>query len=156
MNEPALICFCYSRFVFSWICGLCFSDLCYSAFSYLSFPFSFPNTRKYFPENFLQCNQTPWKHFPFPKISISGKYVFSEKCFTATKHSLNYNWHLKLLKCVINNLDYNLCYYFTCQILLFSWITSHENTQLFLQSLKNKEKIILYHPELYSQLHFVP
>ena len=90
MNEPALICFCYSRFVFSWICGLCYSDLCYSAFSDLSFPFSFPNTRKYFPENFLQCNQTPWKHFPFPEISISGKYVFSGKRFTATKHSLRH------------------------------------------------------------------
>ena len=28
-----------------------------------------------------------WKYFPFPEISISEKYVFSEKCFTATKHS---------------------------------------------------------------------
>ena len=75
--------------VLFWICGLCFSDLC--------FPSSFPNTRKYFPENFLKCNQTPWKHFPFPKISISGKYVFSGKRFTATKHSLSFlpyvfNW----------------------------------------------------------------
>ena len=25
----------------------------------LCFPSSFPNTRKYFPENFLKCNQTP-------------------------------------------------------------------------------------------------
>ena len=88
MNEPALICLCYSGFVFSWICGLCFSDLCYSAFSYLCFPSSFPNIRKYFPENFLKCNQTPWKHFPFLEISISGKYVFSGKRFTTTKHSL--------------------------------------------------------------------
>ena len=95
MNEPALICFCYSRFVFSWIYGLCYSDLCYSAFSDLSFPFSFPNIRKYFSKNFLQCNQTPWKHFPFPKISISGKYVFSGKRFTATKHSLSWKeFHL--------------------------------------------------------------
>ena len=61
-------------------CGLCFLDLC--------FPSSFLNTRKYFPENFLKCNQTPWKHFPFPEISISGKYVFSGKRFTPTKHSL--------------------------------------------------------------------
>ena len=30
-----------------------------------------------------------WKYFPFPKISISRKYVFSEKRFTATKHSLS-------------------------------------------------------------------
>ena len=29
-----------------------------------------------------------WKNFPFPEISISGKYVFSGKRFTATKHSL--------------------------------------------------------------------
>ena len=89
MNEPALIWLCYSGFVFSWICGLCFFDLCYSTFSDLCFPSSFPNSRKYFLENFLKCNQTPWKHFPFPKISISGKYVFSGKRFTATKHSLS-------------------------------------------------------------------
>ena len=44
------------------------------------------------PEIFLKCNQTPWKHFPFPEISISGKYVFSGKRFTATKHSLNDFW----------------------------------------------------------------
>ena len=30
-----------------------------------------------------------WKHFPFPEISISGKYVFSGKRFTATKHNLS-------------------------------------------------------------------
>ena len=62
-------------------CGLCFLDLCFSS--------SFPNTRKYFSENFLKCNQTPWKHFPFPEISISRKYVFSRKRFMPTKHSLN-------------------------------------------------------------------
>ena len=28
------------------------------------------------------------KYFPFPEINISGKYVFSGKHFTATKHSL--------------------------------------------------------------------
>ena len=63
-------------------CGLCFS-------LHLCFPSSFPNTRKCFPENFLKCNQTPWKHFPFPEISISGKYVFSGNRFTPTKHSLS-------------------------------------------------------------------
>ena len=36
-------------FVFSGL-WLVFSNLC--------FPSSFPNTRKYFPENFLKCNQT--------------------------------------------------------------------------------------------------
>ena len=74
----------WSLMIFFPGCGFCFvfSDLC--------FPSSFPNTRKYFPENFLKCNQTQ-KYFPFPEISISGKYVFSEKRFTATKHSLNPN-----------------------------------------------------------------
>ena len=62
-----------------WVVACVFLNLC--------FPSSFPNTRKYFPENFLKCNQTPWKHFPFPKISISEKYVFSGRRFTATKHS---------------------------------------------------------------------
>ena len=65
-----------------WVVACVFLNLC--------FPSSFPNTKKYFPENFLKCNQTPWKHFPFPKINISGKYVFSGKRFTATKHSLRY------------------------------------------------------------------
>ena len=64
-----------------WVMACVFLDLC--------FPSSFPNTRKYFSENFLKRNQTPWKHFPFPEISISGKYVFSGKRFTATKHSLS-------------------------------------------------------------------
>ena len=65
-----------------WVMACVFLDLC--------FPSSFPNTRKYFSENFLKRNQTPWKHFPFPEISISGKYVFSGKRFTATKHSLSH------------------------------------------------------------------
>ena len=69
-----------SLMIFSWAVACVFLDLC--------FPSSFPNTRKYFPENFLKCNQTPWKHFPFPEISIFGKYVFSGKRFTPTKHSL--------------------------------------------------------------------
>ena len=30
------------------------------------------------------------KHFPFPEISISGKYVFSGNRFTATKRTLKY------------------------------------------------------------------
>ena len=64
-----------------WVVACVFLDLCFLS--------SFPNTRKYFPEFFLKCNQTPWKHFPFPEISISGKYIFFGKCFTATKHSLD-------------------------------------------------------------------
>ena len=69
-----------SLMIFFWVVACVFLDLC--------FPSSFPNTRKYFLENFLKCNQTPWKYFPFPEISISEKYVFSGKRFTATKHSL--------------------------------------------------------------------
>ena len=69
-----------SLMIFFWVVACVFQDLC--------FPSSFPNTRKHFPEIFLKCNQTPWKHFPFPEISISGKYVFSGSHFTVTKHSL--------------------------------------------------------------------
>ena len=80
-----------------WVVACVFLNLC--------FPSSFPNTRKYFPENFLKCNQTPWKHFPFPKISISGKYVFSGKRFTATKHSLNIIQPSKTI--MLTNLTWN-------------------------------------------------
>ena len=76
-----------SLMIFFWVVACVFLDLC--------FPSSFPYTRKYFLENFLKCNQTPWKHFPFPEISISGKYVFSGKRFTATKHSLNSSYPIQ-------------------------------------------------------------
>ena len=76
-------------------CGLCFS-------LHLCFPSSFPNTRKFFPENFLKCNQTPWKHFPFPEISISGKYVCSGNRFTPTKHSLKYKLNPNLVVIIDN------------------------------------------------------
>ena len=81
-HDRWFIFFCWvlvSLMIFFWVVA-CVLDLC--------FPSSFPNTIKYFPENFLKYNQAPWKHFPFPEISISGKYVFSGKHFTATKHSL--------------------------------------------------------------------
>ena len=73
-----------SLMIFSWVVTCVFLDLC--------FPSSFPNTRKYFPENFLKCNQTPWKHFPFPEISISGKYVFSGNVFQQPNTAL-YMFH---------------------------------------------------------------
>ena len=38
---------------------------CVWVFSGLCFPSSFPNTRKYFPENFLKCNQTNGNIFLF-------------------------------------------------------------------------------------------
>ena len=49
---------------------LVFSDLC--------FPSSFPNTRKYFPENFLKCNQTPENIFLFRKLAFPENMYFPE------------------------------------------------------------------------------
>ena len=49
---------------------LVFSDLC--------FPSSFPNTRKFFPENFLKCNQTPENIFLFRKLAFSENMYFPE------------------------------------------------------------------------------
>ena len=68
---------------------LCISGL-WLVFSDLFFPSSFPNTKhqKIFFGKFFKMQPNTWKYFPFPKISISGKYVFSGKRFTATKHSL--------------------------------------------------------------------
>ena len=68
-------------YVFSGL-WLLFSDLC--------FPSSFPNTKhqKIFFGKFFKMQPNTWKYFPFPEISIFGKYVFSGKRFTATKHSL--------------------------------------------------------------------
>ena len=54
----------------------------------LSLPSSFPNTRKYFSENFLKYNQTYEKHFPFWKIAFSENFLFSGNAFTWTKHNL--------------------------------------------------------------------
>ena len=53
-------------------CGLwlVFSDLC--------FPSSFPNTRKYFPENFLKCNQTRGNIFLFRKLAFPENIYFPE------------------------------------------------------------------------------
>ena len=61
-------------------CGLCFSGFVFSFF--------FSKHQKIFSGNFFEMQPNTWKHFPFPKISISGKYVFFEKRFTAIKHSL--------------------------------------------------------------------
>ena len=52
-------------------CGVCFFlDLC--------FPSSFPNTRKYFPENFLKCNQTRGNIFLFRKLAFPENMYFPE------------------------------------------------------------------------------
>ena len=47
---------------------LVFSDLC--------FPSSFPNTRKFFPENFLKCNQTQRNIFLFRKLAFPENMYF--------------------------------------------------------------------------------
>ena len=49
---------------------LVFSDLC--------FPSSFPNTRKYFPKNFLKCNQTYGNIFLFRKLAFPENMYFLE------------------------------------------------------------------------------
>ena len=62
-------------------CGLCFSEFVFSFF--------FSKHQKIFSGKFFEVQPNTWKHFPFPEISISEKYVFFGKRFTATKHSLN-------------------------------------------------------------------
>ena len=61
-------------------CGLCFSGFVFSFF--------FSKHQKIFSGKFFEMQPNTWKHFLFSEISISGKYVFSGKHFTATKHSL--------------------------------------------------------------------
>ena len=65
-------------------CGLCFSRFVFSFF--------FSKHQKIFSEKFFEMQPNTRKYFPFPEISISEKYVFSGKRFTATKHSLR--WRL--------------------------------------------------------------
>ena len=55
---------------FSWVVACVFLDLC--------FPSSFPNTRKYFPENFLKCNQTHGNIFLFRKLAFPENMYFPE------------------------------------------------------------------------------
>ena len=54
------------------------------------FSFFFSKHQKIFSGKFFEMQPNTWKYFPFPEISISGKYVFSRKRFTATKHSLSH------------------------------------------------------------------
>ena len=69
-----------------------FSGLWLVFFSGFVFSFFFSKHQKIFSGKFFEMQPNTWKYFPFPEISISGKYIFSEKRFTATKHSLN--WYL--------------------------------------------------------------
>ena len=61
-------------------CGLCFSGFVFSFF--------FSKHQKIFSGKFFEMQPNTWKYFPFPEIRIFGKYLFSGKRFTATKHSL--------------------------------------------------------------------
>ena len=62
---------CCDRWWFFFLsCGFVFSDLC--------FPSSFPNTRKYFSENFLKCNQTHGNIFLFRKLTFPKNMYFPE------------------------------------------------------------------------------
>ena len=51
-----------------WVVACVFLGLC--------FPSSFPNTRKYFPENFLKCNQTHGNIFLFRKLAFPENMYF--------------------------------------------------------------------------------
>ena len=51
-----------------WVVACVFLDLC--------FPSSFPNTRKFFPENFLKCNQTHGNIFLFRKLAFPENMYF--------------------------------------------------------------------------------
>ena len=55
---------------FFWVVACVFLDLCY--------PSSFPNTRKYFLENFLKCNQTHRNIFLFRKLAFPENMYFPE------------------------------------------------------------------------------
>ena len=54
------------------------------------FSFFFSKHQKIFSRKFFEMQPNTWKHFLFSEISIFEKYVFSEKRFTATKHSLKW------------------------------------------------------------------
>ena len=59
-----------SLMIFFWVVACVFLDLC--------FPSSFPNTRKFFPENFLKCNQTHGNIFLFRKLAFPKNTYFPE------------------------------------------------------------------------------
>ena len=68
--------------------GLCFLDLC--------FPSSFPNTRKYFPENFLKCNQTHGNIFLFRKLAFPENMYFLENVLQQPNTALVFS-HMYLI-----------------------------------------------------------
>ena len=58
----------------------------------LCFPFSFPNTRKYFLENFLKCNQTQRNIFLFRKLAFSENMYFPENVLQQPNTALSNEW----------------------------------------------------------------
>ena len=71
--------------------GVFFLDLC--------FPSSFPNTRKYFPENFLKYNQTHENIFLFRKLAFPKNMYFPENVLQQPNTALNARFRL-FCKCV--------------------------------------------------------
>ena len=69
-------------------CGLCFSGFVFSFF--------FSKHQKIFSGKYFEMQPNTEKYFPFSEINISGKYVFSGKRFTATKHSLRPKLPIKI------------------------------------------------------------
>ena len=72
-----------------WICRRTGSRLWLVFFWICVFLLLFQTQENIFRKIF-EMQPNTWKHFPFLEISISGKYVFSGKRFTTTKHSLRY------------------------------------------------------------------
>ena len=68
---------------FFWVMACVFLDLC--------FPSSFPNTRKYFSENFLKCNQTHGNIFLFRKLEFSENMYFPENVLQQPNTALKDN-----------------------------------------------------------------
>ena len=56
----------------------------------LSFPSSFPNIRKYFPENFLKCNQTHGNIFLFWKLAFPENMYFPENVLRQPNTAISY------------------------------------------------------------------
>ena len=83
-----LLCFCIEEwyYIFVWQLRKCEQQV-KNVFSTV-FSRTQPNTRKYFSKHFWNATKH-LKIFSFLKNSISGKYLFSRKYFTWTKHSLS-------------------------------------------------------------------
>ena len=77
-----------SLMVSFWVVACVFLDMC--------FPSSFPNTRKYFPENFLKCNQTQRNIFLFRKLAFPENMYFPENDLQQPNTALKFYFSKKL------------------------------------------------------------